>query len=386
MIVDCDTHVILRDAMDYVDEDLAHLKPVLHFDDSGHFSDSEFPGQPPRVPGTTPSPPKETTGWNYDGMSDVEARLRDYDRMGIEQQVLVSQFVPFGWSYLVEPRLGTAIAHSHNLSMLRVMRDYPCRFIGTALVAMQDVESAIAEMEWALEHGFRAVVLETIVPVRDHPFGETLGEHREFWPFFQRAEDLDCAILLHNTQHGHRAVNVPRFLKYGLDVFAPQEAHMNLVSLITSGLLDDFPKLKIIHTESGTVWIKPLLQRLDATFKRAPLNYDEENPILTSRRRIPSRAPQLVPPELANERNKLPPSHYFRTNFYFTIETEEPELADSVAYLGAERFLFATDYPHDDPGGRMKFNDVPLLAANKDISESDKELIRWKNAKMLLNL
>jgi predicted TIM-barrel fold metal-dependent hydrolase len=48
------------------------------------------------------------------------------------------------------------------------------------------------------------------------------------------------------------------------------------------------------------------------------------------------------------------------------------------------RFLFATDYPHDDPGGRMKFRDVELLDKRADIGAADKELIRNGNALRLL--
>ncbi len=162
---------------------------------------------------------------------------------------------------------------------------------------------------------------------------------------------------------------------------------MNLVSLITSGLLDDFPKLTFVHAEMGTRTIKSLAQRLDASFKKSTLSYeDDEAASPGSRRRLSPKAPQLVASEVANEKNKLPPSHYFKNNFYWTIETEEAELAEAVSFLGADRFLFATDYPHDDPGGRMKFKDVELLEANKKISEVDKELIRWKNAKALFKL
>ena len=162
---------------------------------------------------------------------------------------------------------------------------------------------------------------------------------------------------------------------------------MNLVSLITSGLLDDFPMLKFIHAEMGTKAIRSLAQRLDGAFNNTGSSYeDDEGAAAGSRRRLSPKAPQLVPPEVANEKNKLPPSHYFRNNFYWTIETEEPELADAVEYIGAGRFLFATDYPHDDPGGRMKFKDVELLAANQNLSEFAKELIRAENAKRLFQL
>jgi predicted TIM-barrel fold metal-dependent hydrolase len=60
-------------------------------------------------------------------------------------------------------------------------------------------------------------------------------------------------------------------------------------------------------------------------------------------------------------------------------------LPEAVEFLGAERFLFATDYPHDDPGGRMKFQDVELLQNNPKISESAKESIRWRNADRLFH-
>jgi predicted TIM-barrel fold metal-dependent hydrolase len=267
------------------------------------------------------------------------------------------------------------------------MEENPGKIYGVALVALQDVASAIREMAWAQQHGFRAVVLDHTFPVREHPYGTTLGSHRELWPFFQKAEENEMPIFLHAVQHGHRIVNLLLFQHDGLDIFAPREAQMNLVSLITSGLLDDFPKLRFIHAEMGTKALKPLAQRLDGSFKHTTSSYeDDEGATGGSRRRLSPKAPQLVPPEVADEKNKLPPSHYFKNNFYWTIETEEPELFEAIQFLGADRFLFATDYPHDDPGGRMKFNDVELLEANTKISAADKEKICFQNAKAIFHL
>jgi predicted TIM-barrel fold metal-dependent hydrolase len=267
------------------------------------------------------------------------------------------------------------------------MEKHPGKIYGVALVALQDVAGAIKEMAWAQQHGFRAVVLDHTFPVREHPYGTTLGSHRELWPFFQKAEENEMPIFLHAVQHGHRIVNLLLFQHDGLDIFAPREAQMNLVSLITSGLLDDFPKLRFIHAEMGTKALKPLAQRLDGSFKQTTSSYeDDEGATGGSRRRLSPKAPQLVPPGVADEKNKLPPSHYFRNNFYWTIETEEPELAEAIQFLGADRFLFATDYPHDDPGGRMKFSDVELLEANTKISAVDKEKICCQNAKAVFHL
>jgi len=385
MIIDCDTHFMPRDAFDHVGGEFLDRRPVLKFDDTGLLTDVEFPGEPLRVAGATPLP-APGSGAHYPGNSDMGLRLKEYERMGIGAQFILPQFTGW-WSYLIDPPLANALAHSWNLSMLSLMREYPKTIYGVALVALQDVPGAIREMEWAKENGLPAVVLDHTYPVKEHPYGTTLGSHRELWPFFQRAEEMDMPIFLHAVQHGHRIVNIMMFQHDGLDIFAPREAQMNLVCLITSGLLDDFPKLKFIHAEMGTRAIKSLAQRLDAAFKQTTLNYeDDEGATAGSKRRLSPKAPQLVPPEVANEKNKLLPSDYFRNNFYWTIETEEPELADAVEFLGADHFLFATDYPHDDPGGRMKFKDVELLQANPKLSDSQKELIRCENAKRLFQL
>ena len=167
---------------------------------------------------------------------------------------------------------------------------------------------------------------------------------------------------------------------------------MSLVSLITSGLLDEFPKLQFIFTEAGTSFIKPLVQWLDkilesrrsiTTIRKMPLS---NRGALTKVGERLRRARALYPAHIFLEKNKQPASHYFKNNFYFTIETEEPELVEAIKFFGAERFLFATDYPHDDPGGRMKFEDVRLLRENPKISEEAKEMIRWKNAQRLFRL
>jgi len=49
---------------------------------------------------------------------------------------------------------------------------------------------------------------------------------------------------------------------------------------------------------------------------------------------------------------------------------------DLTVALRSEPFLFATDYPHGSPGGRMTLKDVALLAAHPKISDGDKEKMR----------
>ena len=390
MIIDCDTHFMPKDTFEYVDGPLRRLKPVLKFNGEGLLADVEFPGKPADVPGTTPLP-APGSGASLRGLCDLGVRMADYEKkLGIEQHFILPQFSGW-WSYLIEPGLAIAMVHSCNTALLRIMEQYSGRIMAVALMALQDVPGAIAKLEWAHKNGFKGAVLDKVYPVTDHPYGESLGSRRDLWPFFQKAEELEIPLFLHNVQHGHRISNLSSFQKNGLYLFAPQEGQMSLVSLITSGLLDDFPKLKFIFTEAGTGFIKPLIQRLDRALDGNWIDYDAAADSSGSGRKAKSvrdklrQERALFPANVFLEKNKKPASHYFRNNIYFTIETEEPELAEAIEFLGPERFLFATDYPYDDPGGRMKFQDVVLLKANPKISESDKELIRRGNAEKLFH-
>lgn len=383
MIIDCDTHYLPPDAYDYMGGEWNALRPRFVFDADNYLTAVEFPGEPAPVPGATPLAPPGT-GARYRGMYDMAERLREYEKLGIDRQFLFPQLTATVFSYLVEPKLAGAMAHSWNLSILKLVREHPRELIGGALVALQDVTGAIREMEWARENGFKAVILDKVFPVHEHCYSDPYGNHRELWPFFARAGELKMPLFLHNIQHGHRITNLMNYQFNGLDALAPQEGQMSLVSLITSGLLDDYPGLDFVFTEAGVSFLKPLVAHLDSVFDNTLVDYEAEDAAPRFNYRKLTGGKRIVSEDDYKAKNKLPPSHYFKTNFSFTIETEEPELAEAVREFGAGRFLFATDYPHDDPGGRMKYRDVELFRANRDIADADKALIWHENAARLL--
>jgi len=385
MIIDCDSHFMPPDAFDDLDDRFRERAPKFFFDD-GLLKDIVFPGMPPRVPGTTPLG-APGSGAIMKGLCDIEVRMADYEKLGIERHFILPQLTGW-WSYLIDAELAVAMARSYNRAILRVMQRYRGKISGVALIPLQDVQGAKEEIIWARTSGFDTAVLDKVYPVKEHAFGEPLGNRAELRPFFAAAEDMAMPLFLHNVQHGHRASNFLAFQRNGLHVFAPQEGQMSLVSLITSGLLDEFPRLQFIFTENGTGFIKPLVRRLDKVLDGSFIDYDAEADLNNEQpNKLAERLRSLraaLPPEEFLEKNKKPASHYFKKNFSFTIETEEPELPEAIEFLGAERFLFATDYPHDDPGGRMKFSDVQLLRDNEKIPEAAKESIRRRNAERLV--
>ncbi|HVH92548.1 MAG TPA: hypothetical protein VM783_14310, partial [Candidatus Acidoferrum sp.] len=101
MIIDCDTHLMPREAFDGVDGEFGRRKPTLKFNTDGLYVDVEFPGYPPEVSGTSPllAP---GSGAMFKSLWDVESRMTDYDKkLGIEQHVVLPQFSGW-WSYLIE--------------------------------------------------------------------------------------------------------------------------------------------------------------------------------------------------------------------------------------------------------------------------------------------
>ena len=98
MIIDCDTHIIPRDAFDYMEEEVARQRPRLHFDEKGLYTHCDFSARPPLVSNTTPLPSfadsRGGSGVDLLGMSDMDARVKDLEKLGVDQQVVLPQFTP----------------------------------------------------------------------------------------------------------------------------------------------------------------------------------------------------------------------------------------------------------------------------------------------------
>ena len=127
-----------------------------------------------------------------------------------------------------------------------------------------------------------------------------------------------------------------------------------LTSLVFEGVFERFPKLKVILVEGGFAWVPPLMWRLDREWQR-----------------MKSEVPHV----------KRPPSEYVREHFWFTTQPiEEPEtnthLLDTLRWIGADRLMFSTDYPHWD------FDD-PRFAFKAPLTREEHRMIFRDNAKAL---
>jgi len=127
--------------------------------------------------------------------------------------------------------------------------------------------------------------------------------------------------------------------------------------LIYSGLFDKYPRLKIIlgHLGEGLIF---WLYRIDFSFKK-PWMEEEVRPNI-----------------------KRPPSEYIRHNFFVNTSGmySVPAFMSVFLELGADRMMFAADYPYEYSEEAASFIErVP-------ISDIDKEKIQHSVAEKLFKI
>jgi predicted TIM-barrel fold metal-dependent hydrolase len=228
---------------------------------------------------------------------------------------------------------------------------YPGRFAGLACVAPQDPEAAAAEIERATG----SLNLNGVV-INSHSRGEYLDAPR-YEPIFAAAQAGDVPIYLHPSLLPAGAV-VP-YLDYGLMAAMwgyAAEASLHALRIILAGTFDRFPGLQMVLGHLGE-HIPFSLSRLDAHHAQTRV---KTTPGLQGR-----------------------PSEYFRE--HFTVSTSGMNHAPAsirfcVDQLGADRVMFAGDYPFEDLQPEVAaFAQVPL-------SESERAALRHGNAERVFGL
>jgi aminocarboxymuconate-semialdehyde decarboxylase len=81
-------------------------------------------------------------------LSNIEVRLKDMDRMGIDIQALSP--APQQTYYWTEPGAGAELARMVNERLAEIVARWPDRFVALGTVPLQDPDLAIAELEYVI--------------------------------------------------------------------------------------------------------------------------------------------------------------------------------------------------------------------------------------------
>lgn len=259
--------------------------------------------------------------------------------------------------YTNPPDFCRALASAYIDWMSDYCAENPARLFFAAALPLDDVAWAMREAERAVTRGARAIALR---PNRKP--GETWDDPA-YDPFYATVEALGVPLVFHETtgdpatagggRYGMR--NAERYV-FSHIISHSFEQMFAAMSVICGGVLERFPKLKVLFAEAGCSWTPYWLNRLDEHFAH----------------RVMGRQMSI----------KLKPSEYFARQCFVTCDPHDETLPLAIEGIGAERILFATDYPHfDSEGGAVKsFLDV------QGVSSEDRRKIIWDNAAALYGI
>jgi aminocarboxymuconate-semialdehyde decarboxylase len=176
-----------------------------------------------------------------DNCFKAEARITEMDNTSVDKQVLST--IPVLFNYWAKPADALETARFFNDHIAETAAGNPQRFIGLGTVPMQDVDLAIGEMERCVEN-LQMPGLE----IGSNINGVNLGDP-VFFPFYKRAEEIGCALFIHPWD----MMGEQQMQRYWLPwlVGMPAETTRAICSLIFSGVLEKFPRLRVAFAHGG---------------------------------------------------------------------------------------------------------------------------------------
>jgi len=252
------------------------------------------------------------------GGFDPHERIPDMDADGIDAAFLYPSLGLFSGA-IQDPLLAAATCRAYNRWLADYCAPYPDRLFGVAMLPLQDIDLAIAEMRFARRDlGFKGGF------IRPNPYNDRLIHDPVYEPFWSAAEDLDFAIGFHEgASAGMPQVGIDRFATRGARHIITHTMEMMLaaLSMIWGGVCERHPKLRVGFLESGGGWIAPWLDRMDRHFDDQGFN---------------------------DSGLKTRPSEIFQKSCWISFEPVEKSLRVLADYIGPHKIMWATDYPHPD--------------------------------------
>jgi 5-carboxyvanillate decarboxylase len=286
-------------------------------------------------------------------LTDMDTRLKEMDQAAIDVSVL--SLNPPGVQIYDDTKKAVSLVQDMNDRLAEIVQSRSGRFGGLGSLAPQDPKRSADEVKRIMGPLGLAGVL-----IASHTHGRYL-DHPECEPILAALEEEDATLYLHPRCPSPQML--APFLDYGMiaAVWGFQaEAGTHAIRLILSGVLDRHPNLKIVLGHLGEA-LPFWLWRLD---------------------NIHQRTYQLAGDALGMVKLKMKPTEYIRRNFAISTSGmfDSRVLRYCVDAVGADKILFAVDYPYEDSNTAARF------LKEAEITEGERDLISHGNAERLFRL
>jgi aminocarboxymuconate-semialdehyde decarboxylase len=268
-----------------------------------------------------------------DGAWSVPRRIEAMGAMRVARQALSP--MPELLSYWLPPEDGRNLIRYLNEQIAAMVALAPERFIGLGAVPLQDLDSALRELEFVVRN-----LKFAGVEIASHVNGTSIGDAR-FEPFFAAAEALGAAIFVHALRPAGQDRVVGAFAEQA--VCFPGDIALAAASMITGGIAARHPKLRIAFSHGGGA-LSILLPRLVHAWNAVPK---------------------------ARESLAESPAVYARRFFYDALVFDARATRFVIDSFGGSQICVGSDYPFNmgdsDPVGALEKAglDAALLTAIK---------------------
>jgi predicted TIM-barrel fold metal-dependent hydrolase len=275
---------------------------------------------------------------------DPVARVRAMDADGVDAEVLYP--TPRLAQYLAnvpDDDFHVALVHAYNDWLPSYCSYDVGRLGGIAIATNRGAHRTVTELEAAVtQRGIVGVLLSS------YPNGSLspTEEDDEFWAW---AEAREIAVSIHISLTG--TLPEERRTKALGGAFRLSDAPDRLDQLIFSGVLDRFPRLRLVFAEVDCGWVPYYREQLENSF-----------------RRMGSR------PAFGIERT---PTQYLDDNIYFTFITDSFGIRNRNI-VGVDRMLWSSDYPHNASDWPHSWRTIN--AAMSDVAPGERHQILAGNA------
>jgi uncharacterized protein len=179
---------------------------------------------------------------------------------------------------------------------------------------------------------------------------------KEYWPIYEEAEKLGCALAVHGGCYGDLGFNSFGVFPATRALGMPFPLAIAATGMIVEGMLDQFPKLRIGFLEGGTAWIPIVIDRLERELEYGGLHL------------------------------KRKPEDYFKSGRIFVgCEGNERALAYAIERIGPEPFMFASDFPHEISLGNC-MEEINEIIERTDLKPEHKTAILGDNARQFYKI
>jgi aminocarboxymuconate-semialdehyde decarboxylase len=273
-------------------------------------------------------------------MTEMKPRLAEMDATGVDIQI-ISPSIMQQCTYGVEPEEAIKMDRLGNDRVAEDVARHPDRLVGLASLPLHDAALAATELERCV----RDLKLKGAI-VSSHVNGIELGDE-QLRPFWAKAEALGAVIFIHPTGSTDPRMKRNRLM---ITVGQPLEEAYAMSSLVYEGVMDQFPKLKILVAHGGG-YLPFYTGRHDNEHRYG-------------------RSPQL----------KGDFSSYLPRFFYDAVLFNPDMLEFLTTKVPSSHVMLATDYPFAEK------KPVEYVRRAKKISKKDQDAILGANAARLFGV